>query len=45
MNSDLHRVWRIGSDVDTDALAPGTWMQHGVDVMSQRVLANSPADA
>jgi len=38
MNGDLHRVWRVGSDVDTDALAPGAWMQHGVDVIAQHCL-------
>lgn len=35
---DLHRVWRLGADVDTDALAPGGWMQHGVDVIAQHCL-------
>lgn len=34
----LHRVWRVGADVDTDALAPGAWMQHGVDVIAQHCL-------
>ena len=38
MSSDLHRVWRLGADVDTDALAPGSWMQHGVDVIAQHCL-------
>ena len=38
MSSDLHRVWRLGGDVDTDALAPGSWMQHGVDVIAQHCL-------
>lgn len=33
-----HRVWRLPADVDTDALAPGTWMQHGVDVIAQHCL-------
>ena len=33
-----HRVWRLGADVDTDALAPGAWMQHGVDVIAQHCL-------
>jgi 3-isopropylmalate/(R)-2-methylmalate dehydratase small subunit len=35
---NVHRVWRVGSDVDTDALAPGSWMQHGVDVIAQHCL-------
>ena len=34
----LHRVWRFGPDIDTDALAPGHWMQHGVDVIARHCL-------
>jgi 3-isopropylmalate/(R)-2-methylmalate dehydratase small subunit len=34
----MHRVWRVGGDVDTDAMAPGNWMQHGVDVIAQHCL-------
>ena len=26
-----HRVWRLGSDIDTDVLAPGHAMKHGID--------------
>lgn len=33
-----HRVWRFGADIDTDTLAPGAWMQHGVDVIAQHCL-------
>ncbi|AEG92936.1 3-isopropylmalate dehydratase small subunit [Ramlibacter tataouinensis] len=33
-----HRVWRVGADIDTDALAPGAWMQHGVEVIAQHCL-------
>lgn len=36
--AQLHRVWRVGADVDTDALAPGGWMQHGVEVIAQHCL-------
>jgi 3-isopropylmalate/(R)-2-methylmalate dehydratase small subunit len=36
--SALHRVWRFGADIDTDAMAPGAWMQHGVDVIAQHCL-------
>lgn len=32
------RVWRLGSDVDTDALAPGAFMKHGLDVIGQHCL-------
>ena len=38
MNPGLHRTWRLGDEVDTDALAPGNWMQHGVDVIAQHCL-------
>ena len=38
MSAQTHRVWRLGADVDTDALAPGSWMQHGVDVIAQHCL-------
>ena len=38
MSAQTHRVWRLGADVDTDALAPGGWMQHGVDVIAQHCL-------
>ena len=33
-----HRAWRLGAQVDTDALAPGSWMQHGVEVIAQHCL-------
>ena len=33
-----HRVWRFGADIDTDAMAPGHWMQHGVDVIARHCL-------
>jgi 3-isopropylmalate/(R)-2-methylmalate dehydratase small subunit len=32
------RVWRFGANVDTDALAPGAYMQFGVDVLAQHCL-------
>lgn len=33
-----HRVWRLGSDVDTDALAPGHAMKHGMEVIARHCL-------
>ena len=33
-----HRVWRLGSDIDTDLLAPGYVMQYGVDVIATHCL-------
>ena len=35
-----HKVWHIGDDVDTDALAPGAYMQHGIEVIAQHCLEN-----
>ena len=35
-----HKVWHLGADVDTDALAPGAYMQHGIDVIAQHCLEN-----
>ena len=40
MNPQWHKVWHVGDDVDTDALAPGAYMQHGVDVIAQHCLEN-----
>jgi 3-isopropylmalate dehydratase, small subunit len=39
-----HRVWRLPADVDTDALAPGAWMQHGVDVIATHCLESLRPD-
>jgi 3-isopropylmalate/(R)-2-methylmalate dehydratase small subunit len=33
-----HRVWRLGADVDTDLLAPGHAMKHGIDVIATHCL-------
>ncbi len=35
-----HKVWHLGDDVDTDALAPGAYMQHGIEVIAQHCLEN-----
>lgn len=32
------RVWRLGVDVDTDALAPGAYMKHGLEVIGWHCL-------
>ena len=39
-----HRAWKLGADVDTDALAPGAWMQHGVDVIARHCLESLRPD-
>jgi 3-isopropylmalate/(R)-2-methylmalate dehydratase small subunit len=43
-DAPLHRVWRLGADVDTDALAPGAWMQHGMEVIAQHCLESLRPD-
>ena len=35
-----HKVWHVGDDIDTDALALGAYMQHGIDVIAQHCLEN-----
>ena len=35
-----HKIWHLGDDVDTDALAPGAYMQHSIDVIAQHCLEN-----
>lgn len=35
-----HKIWHVDDDVDTDALAPGAYMQYGVDVIAQHCLEN-----
>jgi 3-isopropylmalate/(R)-2-methylmalate dehydratase small subunit len=32
------RVWRVGGEVDTDQLAPGHAMKHGMDVIAKHCL-------
>ena len=34
----LHRVWRVGADIDTDALAPGHAMKHGIETIARHCL-------
>ncbi|SCK57531.1 3-isopropylmalate/(R)-2-methylmalate dehydratase small subunit [Variovorax sp. HW608] len=36
--STQHRVWRLGADIDTDALAPGHAMKHGIDIIARHCL-------
>ena len=33
-----HRIWRLGADIDTDVLAPGHAMKHGMDVIARHCL-------
>lgn len=38
------RVWRLGADVDTDALAPGHAMKHGIDTIARHCLESLRPD-
>lgn len=33
-----HRVWRLPADIDTDALAPGHAMKHGIETIAKHCL-------
>lgn len=39
-DAELRNIWHFGSDVDTDALAPGAYMQHDIDVVARHCLEN-----
>jgi len=36
--TSTHRVWRVGADIDTDALAPGAYMKFGIDEIARHCL-------
>lgn len=38
------RVWRLGADIDTDVLAPGAYMKHGLEVIGWHCLEAVRAD-
>ncbi|MEO7392032.1 MAG: 3-isopropylmalate dehydratase [Ramlibacter sp.] len=38
------RVWRLGADVDTDALAPGHAMKHGIEIVAKHCLESVRPD-
>jgi 3-isopropylmalate/(R)-2-methylmalate dehydratase small subunit len=40
MNNTLltHRVWKLGADIDTDVLAPGHAMKHGIEKIASHCL-------
>ena len=38
------RVWRLGSDIDTDVLAPGGFMKHGLEVIGWHCLESVRSD-
>jgi len=38
------RVWRLGADIDTDALAPGHAMKHGIETIARHCLESVRPD-
>ena len=38
------RVWRLGADIDTDVLAPGSFMKHGLEVIGWHCLESVRPD-
>ncbi len=46
MSMDIQdaRVWRLGADIDTDVLAPGAFMKHGLEVIGWHCLESVRAD-
>lgn len=39
-----HRVWKVGSDIDTDQLAPGAYMKFGIDEIAKHCLQGPRPD-
>ena len=40
----IGKVWRVGANIDTDALAPGAYMKHGIEVIAAHCLEIHRAD-
>lgn len=38
MTSIQSKVWLLGKEIDTDVLAPGAYMQHGIEIIAQHCL-------
>jgi len=38
MTTEKSCEWKLGADIDTDVLAPGAYMKHGIDVIAQHCL-------
>lgn len=36
--SSMHKVWRLGADIDTDQLAPGAYMKLGIEGIAPHCL-------
>ena len=37
----LHKVWRVGANIDTDSLAPGAYMKQELSQIAQHALENN----
>ena len=44
MSAAQHRAWKLGADIDTDVLAPGHAMKHGIDVLARHCLESVRPD-
>jgi 3-isopropylmalate/(R)-2-methylmalate dehydratase small subunit len=40
----IGKVWRVGANIDTDALAPGAYMKHDIEVIAAHCLEIHRAD-
>ena len=40
-----HKVWHLVDDVDTDALAPGAYMQLGIEGIAPNGRLSAPSNA
>ena len=38
MSGAMHKVWRLGAEIDTDQLAPGAYMKLGIDGIAPHCL-------
>lgn len=43
-DAQMHRVWRVGADIDTDALAPGAYMKFAIGEIARHCLQRQRAD-
>lgn len=44
MNIHQSKVWHLGKEIDTDVLAPGAYMQHGIEVIALHCLESVRPD-
>jgi len=44
MTSTTHKVWKLGSNIDTDVLAPGAYMKLGIEGIAPHCLESARPD-